>query len=305
MSNEKNEENLNSQIGEMDSEDAKIMEEIAESKETKEEVVETTSPETKVEAKVEPVVEPEVKAEVKETEEVKVETKTKTERTPTMIERWKHEVALKKQNKKSEETISKLTAELESLKGKSEKAVTKKEVGVSEDKIAEFAEKNNMKVDVLKGILDLVPHQEVDTSLADRLNKIEQEKVSNTQQAQFNSDFSKKEVSEIVDGYKLSTDEATELKRVLHDKAFTETYSKVPLEIILRGDSDFDRFRSPQSNAKGFEAGGKSVRGTGNVADKPVKEMTDKEFDQRLEEMEANQGKGGVEVQRDGRTIIA
>ena len=301
MSNEKNEENLNSQKGEMDSEDAKIMEEIAESKETKEEVVETTSPETETKTEVKP----EVKEEVKEIEKVEDKTKTETKRTPTMIERWKHEVALKKQNKKSEETISKLTAELESLKGKSDKAVTKKEVGVSEDKIAEFAEKNNMKVDVLKGILDLVPHQEVDTSLADRLNKIEQEKVSNTQQAQFNSDFSKKEVSEIVDGYKLSTDEATELKRVLHDKAFTETYSKVPLEIILRGDSDFDRFRSPQSNAKGFEAGGKSVRGTGNVADKPVKEMTDKEFDQRLEEMEANQGKGGVEVQRDGRTIIA
>ena len=301
MSNEKNEENLNSQKGEMDSEDAKLIEEIAESKETKEEVVETTSPETETKTEVKP----EVKEEVKEIEKVEDKTKTETKRTPTMIERWKHEVALKKQNKKSEETISKLTAELESLKGKSEKAVTKKEVGVSEDKIAEFAEKNNMKVDVLKGILDLVPHQEVDTSLADRLNKIEQEKVSNTQQAQFNSDFSKKEVSEIVDGYKLSTDEATELKRVLHDKAFTETYSKVPLEIILRGDSDFDRFRSPQSNAKGFEAGGKSVRGTGNIADKSVKEMTDKEFDQRLEEMEANQGKEGVEVQRDGRTIIA
>ena len=301
MSNEKNEENLNSQKGEMDSEDAKLIEEIAESKEPKEEVVETTSPETETKTEVKP----EVKEEVKEIEKVEDKTKTETKRTPTMIERWKHEVALKKLNKENKETVSKLTAELESLKGKSEKAVTKKEVGVSEDKIAEFAEKNNMKVDVLKGILDLVPHQEVDTSLADRLNKIEQEKVSNTQQAQFNSDFSKKEVSEIVDGYKLSTDEATELKRVLHDKAFTETYSKVPLEIILRGDSDFDRFRSPQSNAKGFEAGGKSVRGTGNVADKPVKEMTDKEFDQRLEEMEANQGKGGVEVQRDGRTIIA
>ena len=304
MSIEENKGASNPETASMETEDAKLFEEIVESKNTSEEVVENTSPEPKVETKVEPVVEPEVETKGKETEEVKVETKTKTERTPTMMERWRHEVALKKLNKTNEETVSKLTAELESLKGKSEKSVTKKEIGVSEDKIAAFAKKNNMKVDVLKGILDLVPQQEVDSSLAERLNKIEQEKVSNTQQAQFNSDFSK-EVSEIVKGYELSTDEATELKRVLHDKAFTKTYANVPLEVILRGDSDFDRFRSSQAKTQGFEAGGKSVRGTGKISDKSVKDMNDKEFDQQLEEMESNQGNGGVEIQRDGRTIVA
>ena len=292
MSNENKEENLNSQIGEMDTEDAKIMEEIAESKKPVEVVKETITPEAEPKT--------EVKEEAKETEEVKVETKTKTERTPTVIERWKHEVALKKLNKKNE----KLVAELESLKGESEKAVTKKEVGVSEDEIAKFAKENDMKVEVLRGMLKLIPRQEVDSTLADRISKIEQDKLSNKQELQFNSDFSE-QVSEIVKGYELSADEATELKKVLHDKAFTETYAKVPLEIILRGDSDFDRFRSPIAGAKGFEAGGKGVRGTANIADKAVKEMSDSEFDQRLEEMEANQGKSGVEVQRGGRTIIA
>ena len=290
----------------MDEDDKKILDDIEESKKNKEETEETEegnqketpSPEDK--AKKEEA-EPKENLDNKDKEDDKENKKSeKQERTPRVMPLYKHKIAEKKWEKEKKE-LSETIKKLESSSNKDKKEETSEKI---ETKISAFAEKHKMKPEIIKELIGLFPKQEQDASLRKDIDKINKERIERKQDAIFDKNYEKK-ILPLLKQLKIPEKDYGDIKKSLHDKAFTEQFAKTPIDFIFKGDSFFDRFRSSEDlkKKKGFEDKGKGTRGGDGDEKKKPKDMSSKEFDEWEKEIETESRKSGIEIRRDGKVI--
>ena len=286
----------------MSEEDKKILDDIAESKKDKKEDVEK-----KEEGNQKETLSAEEEAKKKEAEskekldnkDKKEDKSEKQERTPRVIELYKHKIAEKAWNKEKGELLK----SIEKLEGSSNKEDIKKTSEKIETQISAFAEKHKMKPEVIKELIGLFPKQEQDTSLRKDIDKINKERIERKQDVIFDKDYAKK-ILPLLKQLKIPEKDYSDIKKSLHDKAFTEQFAKTPIDFIFKGDPFFDRFRSAEDLKKrGFEDKSKGTRGGVGDEKKNIKDMDSKEFDDFEKGIEKESKNLGVEIRRGGKII--
>jgi len=229
-----------------------------------------------------------------EDDEESKETKGKFERTPRMMEVYKHKIAENKwgtERKGFETTIADLSNQLK-RKASPERAEAVKDLieksGLEPEVVESFMKVAEMGNTILQKEVEGLKAQIKENS--EKTMWVEQDK-------RFEQDF-EKSIAPILKSENIPSENIPRLKKLLKTYAFTEDFAKSPLSVVYRGIEDFKQFL-PSSKKKSGESARGGLRGEETT--KSILEMTPKEFDEYI----SREGKaeGGMDLRRDGRSI--
>lgn len=212
----------------LDEESKKIIDEMkAENKPEKKDEPEgnkgSEKKEEKLEEKVEEKVE-EKKEEKKDDGEDGDKKPEKTPRTPKMMPAWEHEKSKSQWGKEKEQ----LESQIAELSKKVDSKDTKPEQA---DAIKKFAEKHNWDEETVKDFLDLAGLSSLEKKVMSKFEGFEKHNSEVFQEQEFSTDYSKK-VSPLLKADNISEDKTDQVKKIIHDLAFTEKYAKNDLDDV-------------------------------------------------------------------------
>lgn len=205
----------------------------------------------------EPVVEEETTTEAEPVATEEVEEVNRASKEPTMIPAWKAKIADKKQN----ERIAELEAEIEASKAKPAPTVAPTQ---SNNDIKELASSYGLDLDANQ--------QAFFEALASKGNSVPDEVVQNIQafqqqqkvdslESQYSNEFNNDVLPLIKEQYgDLPESQLTSLRQKLHDKAFSDTYAKVPLSNVFRAEAHSMDISTPKGSIVTNKSG--KTRGT-------------------------------------------
>lgn len=283
-----------------DEESKKIAEEIAKegeakAKEEKPEEAPKEPEKAKEEEKPEKKEEAGKEGEKKEEEIEEEDEEEKPQRTPKLMPLFKHKIAESQWQKEKEEMQKKIETLESKTKGES-----------SEDKekmIEEFAEKNGIDKEVIKGLVKLVgvgntaALEEKISKLEARLTETSKITEEEKQDKLFNKEF-EKEIAPLIEQDGISPENQKRVKKLLYSLAFTEEFGNTPLKFIYKGHESFDDFR--KKGRKSGESSGPAAH-AGDGKEKSFMEMDDDEFEKESEEL--GKKDKNRDIRRDGKSI--
>lgn len=177
----------------------------------------------------------------------------KPERTPTMVEAWKLEVATS-QNEKNKTLVAELSAKLEEI-NKQKAPVTQVQKDDIAAEIKALAGDKEVDVEFLTKFAEnlLTKAEAKYKPAADAIKTIDDFKQKQMLEGELN-EYSKefdKDVLPLVKDLNLSDTTLSDLKKSLRDIAFSETYAKVPLKEIFAIKQSTFNLTAPKKSSEG------------------------------------------------------
>lgn len=181
----------------------------------------------------EPVVEPTEAAPLQE--EVQEAPVDRTPKEPALMPAWQHKVAEKKWTEEREQLIQ----ELEALRANPTQA-NREAVAETASNLRDLAREHGLELDEKQeSFFKSLLAQAVPQDLTNKLNALEQDRQVAFLETQYEQEFSNEVEPLLKERYgEVSASKLAELKKSLHDLAFTETYAKVPLKKVFLAEQD-------------------------------------------------------------------
>lgn len=198
----------------------------------------------------------------------------KPDRSPTMVEAWKLEVATK-QNERHQKEVTDLQAKIEEL-SKQKAPVTQAQTEDIKDEIAKLAKDKDVDVDFLTNFADSILKRaeskyKTNPDIEKTVKELQEQRELEKELNEYSNEFDK-DVLPLIGEYQLTGEALSQIKSTLKNYAFSETYAKVPLkEIFALKQSEFN-LSVPKKSSEG-----KAIKGrAADVVD--IDNMSEEDF---------------------------
>jgi len=191
-----------------------------------------------------------------EEEEGKEEEEIPPRRIPKTMPVFRHKIAEKKWQKEKEDLEGQIADLTDKMRVAGQEANLRKRDEELDKAMDKFAEQSGIEPETIKGLTELisqhilknVPMGEkgISEKERERIGKVEEALSWYNEDKLFDKEYQRDVAPQITD---LRKEDQEKIKNTLHDLAFTEEFSKVPLARIFRFE-EFDELRSPEGGEK-------------------------------------------------------